>query len=140
MGYTTQKESLLLALGVSSISDLDDLYVQNYRKLSEYYKALDENRWPIAKGHVLTAEDKLRRSIIMELLCHLEVPLSWVESFEDERLELEPMVQDGFLKMTSEKIQVTELGRVFLRNIGMVFDAYLSKEALSSVKLYSRTI
>ena len=140
MGYTTQKESLLLAFGVSSIGDLDDLYVQNSRKLADYYKALDEGKWPIAKGHVLTAEDKLRRSMIMELMCHLEVPLSWMESFEKEERELEPMVQEGFLKRDSQKLRVTELGRVFLRNIGMVFDAYLSKETLSSAKLYSRTI
>ncbi len=140
MGYTTQKESLLLAFGVSSISEVEDTYVQNFRKLSDYYKALDENRWPVMRGHRLTADDQLRRHIIMELMCHLEIPASLVRSLKRERLELEPMVLDGFLEITSEKIRVTELGRVFLRNIGMVFDAYLSQEALSSPKLYSRTI
>ena len=70
----------------------------------------------------------------------LEVPVSLVRPLERERLELEPMVLDGFLEITSEKIRVTELGRVFLRNICMVFDAYLSKEALSSAQQYSRTI
>ena len=143
MGYTTQKESLLLAFGVSSISDVEDTYAQNFRKLSDYYKALDENKWPIMKGHRLTLDDQLRRQIIMELMCHLEVPVSLVRSLEQELLELKPMVQDGFLEITSEKIRVTELGRVFLRNICMVFDAYLSKETQASGKerqQYSRTI
>ncbi|MBI3017126.1 MAG: oxygen-independent coproporphyrinogen III oxidase [Deltaproteobacteria bacterium] len=140
MGYTTQKESLLLAFGVSSISDVEDIYAQNFRKLSDYYKALDENKWPIMKGHWLTADDQLRRQIIMELMCHLEVPTSLVSTLEQELLELKPMVQDGFLEITSEKIRVTELGRVFLRNICMVFDAYLSKETQATPQQYSRTI
>ncbi len=149
MGYTTQKDSLLLAFGVSSISDVDDVYSQNFRKLSDYYRALDEDKWPVMKGHVLSPDDRLRRHVIMELMCALELSIprvekqfliSFSETFSKELLALKRMSEEGFLTMDSQKISVTELGRIFLRNICMVFDAYLSKEVLSSSKQYSRTI
>lgn len=140
MGYTTQKNTLLLAFGVSSISDVETIYAQNFRKLSDYYKALDEKRWPVMRGCVLSLDDQLRREIIMNLMCYLEASIPEMEKkFSTELKQLEPMVSEGFLTRSPDRLQVTELGRMFVRNICMVFDAYFQRQQEPS-KRYSRTV
>ena len=150
MGYTTQKDAALLSFGVSAISDLRSLYVQNFKKLSEYYRALDDNQWPLSRGLVLSQNDLLRRHVIMELLCNLELSIPETEKkfkihffdyFKWELSQLEAMVSDGLLEISSEGIQGTPLGRLLSRNIAMIFDDYYQSESGDpSPKRYSRTV
>ncbi len=147
MGYTTQKESLLLAFGVSSISEIQNVYSQNQRKLSDYYKALDENRWPVMKGRRLSHDDMIRHEVIMELMCNLHLSISDMEKkfsisfweyFEKEQAGLAAMAKDGLLTLDAQAIQITSLGRLFIRNISMVFDAYEMGEKQGM--RYSKTV
>ncbi len=75
MGYTVQSARDMVAVGVSAIGDVQGAFVQNTKKLTEYYEALDAGRFPIERGYVLDADDALRRHVITELMCngHLDV-------------------------------------------------------------------
>ena len=49
------------------------------------------------------------------------------EYFADELSRLKTLEADGLITLTPETISVSMLGRIFIRNVGMVFDKYLSK-------------
>jgi len=98
------------------------------------------------RGLVLDAEDELRRDIIIDLFCNFHLDLASKEKkwgvdfkrhFAHEIEALLPLEEDGFLKITARELAVSELGRFFIRNICMVFDAYLGKNPAAR---YSRTI
>ncbi|MEO6306190.1 MAG: oxygen-independent coproporphyrinogen III oxidase, partial [Bacteroidia bacterium] len=55
MGYTTNKTKLLIGLGCSSISDTWDAFSQNIKTVEEYQESVRHGKFPISKGHILTA-------------------------------------------------------------------------------------
>lgn len=147
MGYTTQAGTDILAMGVSSISALEDLYAQSTKRLTTHAESVARGELPIERGTVLSDEDRLRRAVIYALMCHGHLDKGEIESrfgvdfddhFAPELSRLAPMVEDGLLTMQSDRIEVTLLGTIFVRNIGMVFDTYLS--APRAQPTYSRTL
>jgi oxygen-independent coproporphyrinogen-3 oxidase len=75
-GYSTHGDCDLLAVGVSSISMIDNVYVQNAKELNAYQQKMDMGLLPISKGFTLNEEDKLRRFIINRLICHCHLDFS----------------------------------------------------------------
>ncbi len=135
-GYTTKAGADLFGMGVSSISGLDRIYAQNYRDLNGYYAAIERQELPIMRGMNLTDDDVLRRAVISKLLCHCvlkkgeiesEFNISFDEYFADEMARMKALINDRLVDLTDETISVTLLGRIFIRNVGMVFDKYLLK-------------
>jgi oxygen-independent coproporphyrinogen III oxidase len=146
-GYTTKAGADLIAFGVSSISGIDRVYAQNYRDLKEYYAAIEGTRLPIMRGIRLNEDDVIRRTVISRLLCHCVLHKKEIETefnirfddyFADELTRLEPMRNDGLIALDAETICVTQLGRIFIRNAGMVFDKYLQKP--KSKPVFSKTL
>jgi oxygen-independent coproporphyrinogen-3 oxidase len=143
-GYTTKPESDLLGFGITSISMLNDVYVQNHKRLKDYYKALDEGKMPLAKGVSLDRDDIIRRAAIMELMCqfrlsknslaekyHLAFDLDFDEYFAPEMPALHLLKADGLIRIVPDGIEVTPTGRLLIRNIASVFDTYLRKQKTS---------
>ncbi|HYK87399.1 MAG TPA: oxygen-independent coproporphyrinogen III oxidase [Acidobacteriota bacterium] len=135
-GYTTKAGADLFGVGVSSISGVDRVYAQNYRDLKSYYGAVDGQHLPTMRGIGLNEDDVIRRAVISRILCHCvlhkdeieqEFNLDFDEYFADELVRLKPLVSDGLIDLTPGMISVTSLGRIFIRNVGMVFDKYLLK-------------
>ncbi|MEQ8909936.1 MAG: oxygen-independent coproporphyrinogen III oxidase [Vicingaceae bacterium] len=141
MGYTASKTQLMVGLGVSSISDSWYAFAQNEKTIDRYYQALEENRIPIFRGHLLSEEDLKIRRHILNLMCHFET--SWNSDQDDfmapilERL-LE-MKQDKLLTVEGRNLIVTEEGKPFVRNICMSFDLKLLRNK-PSTQLFSMTI
>ncbi len=140
-GYTTQPESELFGFGMTSISMLHDVYVQNHKRLGDYYRAIDADIAPIERGVALTQDDIIRRTIIMELMCQFQLSkedlyekydLSLEGHFEDcfaaEQADLRALAEDGLVKIFPDLIRVTPAGRLLIRNIASVFDAYLRQK------------
>ncbi|MBP0001147.1 MAG: oxygen-independent coproporphyrinogen III oxidase [Cyanobacteria bacterium SID2] len=134
-GYTTQPDSELFGFGVTSISMLHDVYVQNHKRLKDFYKAIDKKHQPIEKGVELTEADNImRREIIMELMCHFRLDKREIEKkygiddfdryFAAEENELKDLENDGLVENTIDRIEVTPAGRLLVRNIAFAFDAY----------------
>ncbi len=147
MGYAVMPGDGMIAAGVSSISDIGGVYAQNTKKLSTYYEALDAGRLPIHAGHVLTDDDQVRRWVIHEVMCNFAVDYAefegkWGRSFPEyftvEQADLQALAEDGFIRQDGERLIVLPVGRVFVRNIAMVFDACLRRRA--GELTYSRTV
>ncbi len=148
-GYTTKAGCDLYAMGVSSISSFEDAYAQNWRDLPHYYEAINDNQLPTMRGIYVTEEDKLRRSVINRILCHCKVVKREVErdfniNFDDyftrELTQLRQLAKDGLVEIADDEITIAPLGRIFLRNVAMVFDAYLQQSELAKRKVFSRTL
>jgi oxygen-independent coproporphyrinogen-3 oxidase len=133
-GYSTRGGTDVLAFGMSSISQADGLYWQNHKALPTYYAALDEGKLPLARSYSLTEDDKLRRETIMRLMCDLglnfgsmseNLNIDFTQYFARELASLADLEEDGLIQRTAHQLSVTDLGRLFIRNIAMRFDAYL---------------
>ncbi|HEY2797762.1 MAG TPA: oxygen-independent coproporphyrinogen III oxidase [Thermoanaerobaculia bacterium] len=146
-GYTTKAGTDLIGFGMSAIGSVGDHYVQNRRELPAYRQSVDAEGAASFRGIRLSPEDRLRRAVIGSLLCHGVVVKSEIERrfaidfdahFGDALEKLEGCAADGLVELSREEIRATELGRVFLRNLAMPFDAYL--EAAPEKPVYSRTL
>jgi oxygen-independent coproporphyrinogen III oxidase len=132
MGYTTRAGLPLVGLGVSAISELDGVYAQAQPHLGAWYRAVEQGTEPkIAKGMVLGAEDRLRRDVISALMCNLEVVKAPVEArhgivfdehFAEGLAALVPLVDEGLCTVERDRVAVTELGQLLVRNVAMAFD------------------
>jgi oxygen-independent coproporphyrinogen-3 oxidase len=146
-GYSTHGDCDIVGLGVSSISRVGDTYSQNARDLVGYEAALAADRLPVGRGIRLTPDDRLRRAVIGELMCHGELDMHrfgeshgvrFGDTFAPELERLAQCVDDGLVVLDTDAIRITPRGRLLLRNIAMYFDAYLSRSA--DAPRYSRTI
>lgn len=144
-GYSTRAGAEILAFGLSSISQTPYSYRQNHKTLTDYYAALDRNEVPVSRGRELSEEDHRRREIIMRLMCHLQLDYTtlskefgfdFAQRYSAEIARLQPLAEDGLIALTPNGFHVTDLGRLFLRNIAVCFDAYYSAES----KRHSRTV
>ena len=146
-GYSTHAECDLIGLGVSAIGALGDSYSQNLRTLESYSKALDAGLLATMRGIELDADDRLRRDVIMQLICHgrLDIPeiekkhaIRFAAYFARELADLKSMQDDGLVTIQPEFIQARPLGKLLIRNICMVFDRYLRQPAQQ--QRYSKAI
>ena len=133
-GYTTQPDSDLIGLGVSSIGNIGATYQQNAKSLDEYQDLLEQGRPPVVRGVALSKDDLLRRSVIMALMCQGTVNFETINSthlmnfkeyFQAELTQLEDMQAQGLVHLDEAGIEVTDLGWFVIRAIAMVFDRYL---------------
>jgi len=146
-GYSTRAGADVVAFGVSGISQLDGAYTQNIKGLPAYYDRIDAGRLATYRGYEVTQEDRIRRFVIMSLMCDSQVVKTDVEDrfeidfdamFADALEALRPMVDDDLVRITEEAIVVEPEGRLFIRNAAMTFDAYL--QASKKRPLYSKTV
>jgi len=134
-GYGVQSGDLL-GLGVSAISRVGAVYTQNARGLDAYFGAVAAGRVPIERGLVLSADDELRRVLIMQLMCDGRIDFPMLETrfavdarryFAREITALEPFVADGLVSFASDGVRVTRSGWFLVRSIAMVFDRHLQE-------------
>ncbi len=133
-GYSTQRGSDLIGLGVSSIGNVGPTYYQNEKQLDAYYAALDAGRLPVARGMELTTDDLVRRAVIQALTCHFRLSIESIELaylvdfrsfFAEEMSDLRRLEADGLIELADDWIVVTPRGRLLVRVVCMVFDRYL---------------
>ncbi|MFQ5654144.1 MAG: oxygen-independent coproporphyrinogen III oxidase [Planctomycetota bacterium] len=149
-GYSTHGGLDLIGFGVTAISGFERSYAQNLKKLSEYYRRVEGGGLATLRGIRLGDEDLLRRRVISDLMCHSRLDFRAIEGdfgvrfeshFAPELEELRGLERDGLLALSSESIEGTALGRIFIRNICMVFDEHLQRPAdTPGSPVYSRTI
>lgn len=132
-GYTTHGDCDLIGMGITAISMIDDCYSQNLKTTSAYGEALREGRLPISKGVRLSADDRIRRDVIMTLICGYALDMDefsrrysidFGDYFAPELAALAAMEADGLLDVSARTISVRPAGWLLLRNICMVFDAF----------------
>jgi oxygen-independent coproporphyrinogen-3 oxidase len=147
MGYATKPAPHMLAFGMSGIGDVCDRFAQNDAELEPWGAAIDAGRLPIVKGHRLDDDDRLRRLVILNVMCNLELPWALTERafgapadrlLAGELAALPPLVEDGLVTVDGRGLRITDKGRYFVRNVAMIFDAYLA--GAGDKPLFSRTV
>jgi oxygen-independent coproporphyrinogen-3 oxidase len=148
-GYTTKAGADLYGMGVTAISAFQGAYAQNFRELSAWEKAIGQRGLATMRGYHLSAEDRLRREVISRLLCHTVISkreistafgIDFDEHFATELQRLERPCEDGLLTIDRDEIRATRLGRIFIRNLAMLFDPYLEQQQLHVNPLFSKTL
>ena len=151
MGYTTKRGTEIIGLGTSAISDVAGAYAQNHRRLASYYEAVHAGELPVERGIALDADDRLRRFVITELMCNGRLDanevaerfgVSLTEYFASELAELHApggLVEAEFVQTDDDGIEATATGRLFIRNVAMVFDARL-RTGTADAPVFSRTV
>ena len=145
-GYTPSEENTIIGLGVSAISHVLGCYSQNQRDLYDYYESIDQGELAIWRGCYSDEDDIIRKTVIMELICHFQLDMRSIENhfdikfakyFATELQSLKSLEQDGLITINQDLIKVTDVGRLLVRNVCMVFDAYLGGIQINS---YSQAI
>ncbi len=148
-GYTTKAGADLYGMGVSAISAIGNTYAQSYRELPQYTEAIERRGLATMRGYRLSEDDRLRRAVISRLLCHAvirkdeiagEYGVNFDDYFAAELEHLQSFVADRLVRLTPGEIGVTPLGRIFIRNVAMLFDPYLEKQRLAERPLFSKTL
>jgi len=148
-GYTTKAGADLYGMGITAISGVQDTYAQNYRDIPSWEKAVAERGLATMRGYRLSEDDIIRREVISRLLCHTVIVkdeisnrfgISFDEYFAPELDRLKMPQEDGLVVMNDKEIRAAWLGRIFIRNLAMVFDPYLEKQQLASRPLFSKTL
>ena len=145
-GYTLHGDADLLGMGVSAISQIGSLYVQNHKVLGDWQAAVEQDRLPHHKGYQLDKADLIRRDIIMKLLCDLRLDIrafeqQWAISFQDTfaeaMIQWRDFADQGLVVFNDDALLITEQGRLVSRALVQPFDSYLTNR---QTKGFSRII
>ncbi|OZY42871.1 oxygen-independent coproporphyrinogen III oxidase [Pseudomonas fragi] len=145
-GYTTHGHCDLIGLGVSAISQIGDLYCQNDSDLASYQRTLASGQLATSRGLLCNQDDRIRREVIQQIICNLHVPFAHIEQmfnidfrgyFTPQWPTLKTMANDGLIALDDEQLTVLPAGRLLVRTVCMVFDAYLEQQTRQR---YSRVI
>ena len=148
MGYTPKSGVDLLGIGVTSISEFNGHFIQNAHKLKTYKQQISESNLSGSRGIELSDDDRMRKWTILKLICHFYLDfkefyesfgVNFQDYFKEEIKQLNGLIDDGLLTLDTKSIRVIDHGKILVRNICMVFDAYLKREDKPRVK-FSQTI
>lgn len=146
-GYSTHAGTDLYAMGITAISQLQNVYAQNFKTEKEYFDSINNESLPVARGYKLSDDDILRREVITNLMCNFELDFKRIEdkykiNFRDYFAlglsNLTEMENDELVTIKDSKIEITPMGKLLIRNIAMNFDGYIERK--EDTAKYSRTV
>jgi oxygen-independent coproporphyrinogen-3 oxidase len=147
-GYTIRPALDTVAFGMTSISDIGGAYAQNAHRLKDWGDKVAAGIIPVERGAAMSDDDVMRRFVINRVMCLLRLDLREVaEKFggaareaveENLRGGVGELAEDGLVTFDGDLLRVTPLGQLLVRNVAMLFDAYLKKEG--GKKQFSRTV
>jgi oxygen-independent coproporphyrinogen-3 oxidase len=132
-GYVEHRADAILGIGVSAISSTPCMHWQSYSELPVWEQCVAAGQLPVERGFVLDDDDRLRRAIIGELMCHGEVEIGRLAAdhgvdaasyFAREIAALGALGELARYDAAAGCVRTTPLGRLLVRNICMVFDRY----------------
>ena len=143
MGYTPKHTQMMIGLGVSAISDSWYSFAQNVKTVEEYLQLIEQNTFPIFRGHLLTHEDLVVRKHILNLMCAFETTWetqsAYFAALPEVLSKLDELSLDGLIQVSSKRLKVTEKGKPFVRNICIPFDLRLQRKK-PDTQLFSMTV
>lgn len=146
-GYTAKKHTQIVGLGVTSIGEGHDYYVQNFKDLERYKAALDLGNLPVERGIELSKDDIIRKNVIMRLMNNLRLDIGRIEQkfninfseyFADSLTKMREYVELGLVSINENAITISAEGKMLVRNIVMSFDKYMAQK--SGEKQFSKTV
>ncbi len=134
MGYTVKPADEYIGLGITAIGFVEKAFIQNHKTLHDYFESLDRGELPIERGKVLNEDDQIRQWVINSLMCQFLVDKQEFRNqfgkefdvyFAQEQEHIRGCAEEKLLTVAGEHLRVTDLGKIFIRNICMGFDWYL---------------
>jgi oxygen-independent coproporphyrinogen III oxidase len=148
-GYCTRRTTgQVYAFGVTAISQLDGGYSQNRKEINDYIADISAGSLPVERGYKLSDNQMVVRKVINDLMCNKtlniekvanEMQISTDEVRNSIRFDadsLKELESDGLLLQGNDKIDVTETGTFFIRNIAANFDI----EYVQKAQTYSKPV
>lgn len=135
-GYAVQLAEDMIGFGITAIGYIQNTYFQNGKEISDYQSRISQGVLPVQKGFFLQEDDLRRRYVIQSLMCHfsldkreffVQFQVHFDLYFADAKMRLQELQEEGFLEETQDQIIPTAKGRLFIRLIASVFDAYLQQ-------------
>jgi len=132
-GYTTDQAEALIGLGASAISMLPQGYAQNAASLRTWQETIQSGELATARGLALSAEDRMRATVIERLMCDLRADIPAIldaHGFPPDTLDaaldrMAPLTADGLASLHDGIITVPETARPLVRKVASLFDSYL---------------
>jgi oxygen-independent coproporphyrinogen III oxidase len=143
MGYTTNQTDLLIGLGTSSISDAKYAYAQNFKKVEDYHSAIQKGESAVFKGHIHTSEDMQIRRAILDIACKGKLTNELLSQVTSDYVadQFINMKKEGLVDVSDSGVSVTDVGRIFIRNICHVLDKrVLQRVTADQGPVFSRAI
>jgi oxygen-independent coproporphyrinogen-3 oxidase len=146
-GYSTNAGTDLYGMGITSISQIGRCFSQNIKKEHGYFDALKKELFPVERGVYLNDDDIIRRHVITKIMCDFELDFASVEKLFNIEFNkyfsfaldgLGKFSDDGLVEIKNNKLIVTQMGRLLIRNIVMNFDGYIERK--EDAARYSRTV
>lgn len=141
-GYVPHRSDYLIGCGPSAISDSGGAYWQNEVSVDGWWKRIQTDELPVARGVRLSADDQLRRFVIMQLMCDGRIEFADVERrfgivFDDALGHELACIEDAYGALASVDrragaIEATPLGHQLIRNLCRVFDRHTPEGAAGS--------
>ena len=133
-GYTTDSTDNLLGFGISSISKINDIYLQNTPDRATYKKALEDGKSLYTKYRKIDLDDKIRAQIIEHIMSYMHVDIESIcnafnvppSLFDDELHTLEGIKNSGLIDVNGRQITIHPHAKLAARVVASAFDAYLS--------------
>lgn len=135
-GYSTHRNCDLVALGVSAIGSVGNVFSQNAITTMEYEALLQNDELPVRKGITVDHDDQLRAAAIQALMCYDRLSfqdfeaahgINFKDYFAREIKRLQPLANDGLVTLDASGITISRTGHLLLRSIAMVFDRYIDQ-------------
>ncbi|MGM0576075.1 MAG: oxygen-independent coproporphyrinogen III oxidase [Myxococcota bacterium] len=133
-GYTVLESPDVLGIGMSSISNIGGAYAQNHKKLHDWHADIWSGHLPVARGHVLSPDDRLRRALIEDVMCRFRLDREEIEErhgvdimsdFPEEMARLRALEEEGLVVVEDDRITCTPVGRLFVRIVASTLDPAL---------------
>lgn len=148
-GYSTNAGADVWAFGMTSISQIGHAYVQNYKEIEPWERAVLSGRSTAERAMFLSEDDQRRRHIIQRLMCEAglsltalseELGVSVREVYAAELEALGALEADGLLWWEGEELRLTATGRVLMRTVAARFDAYWRPAEQGSVRRHAAAV
>jgi oxygen-independent coproporphyrinogen-3 oxidase len=149
MGYCSRESTgQVYAFGATSISQLWDAYSQNVKNPEDYIRKVQNQGTAVEKGYAMTQQDLVCDSVIQEIMCNNRADLKKIaadfclpiggleELLHFKESTLIPFLEDDLVSYENQLLVVKPAGRLFLRNIAMLFDPLLTGKETN----YSKTV
>ena len=132
-GYVEHRADSIIGLGTSAISSTPRMHWQNHVELPQWEAAIAARRLPVERGFVLDEDDRVRSTVINRLMCDGTIDLGRLGReygfdpdlyFAHELRSLANVEELASYDTATHTIGTTEIGRLLVRNVCMVFDRY----------------
>jgi len=129
-GYTDGSCSTLIGLGASSISQTADGFFQNERDVRSYQNLIDKSHLSVQRGYILSEEDRIRATIIEQLMCNLNCDVEEIchkfnfplKTFLPVFQRMKPYEKAGIIARKKYALCLTTPYRMAIRSICSLFD------------------